>query len=32
MTTAIDTRWPALPYDAWQDTCATLHRWTQVVG
>src|SRR3954462_45188 len=26
------TRWPALPYDAWKDTYATLHMWTQVVG
>lgn len=24
--------WPALPSDAWKDTCATLHMWTQVVG
>lgn len=24
--------WPALPLEAWQDTYATLHRWTQVVG
>ena len=24
--------WPALPYTAWQDTCATLQLWTQVVG
>ena len=24
--------WPALPIDAWQDTCATLHLWTQIVG
>ena len=24
--------WPSLPLDAWRDTCATLHRWTQVVG
>ncbi|HEY7068428.1 MAG TPA: DUF5996 family protein [Chloroflexota bacterium] len=24
--------WPALPLAAWQDTYATLHRWTQVVG
>ena len=24
--------WPALPYEAWADTCATLHMWTQVVG
>ena len=27
-----DERWPALPYDAWKDTYATLHMWTQVVG
>jgi Family of unknown function (DUF5996) len=34
MTVAIvaDELWPALPYDAWQDTYATLHMWTQVVG
>ncbi len=25
-------RWPALPYDAWRDTYATLHMWTQIVG
>ena len=24
--------WPALDYAAWQDTCATLHLWTQIVG
>jgi hypothetical protein len=24
--------WPPLPYQAWRDTCETLHRWTQVVG
>src|SRR6266536_3020672 len=24
--------WPALDYSAWQDSCATLHLWTQVVG
>ncbi len=24
--------WPALPYAAWKDTCATLHLWTQMVG
>jgi hypothetical protein len=24
--------WPSLSLDAWQDTYATLHRWTQVVG
>src|SRR5687768_4344792 len=27
-----DERWPALPYEAWKDTYATLHLWTQVVG
>src|SRR5215472_292150 len=25
-------RWPALPWDAWQATCDTLHMWTQIVG
>jgi hypothetical protein len=24
--------WPALPFAAWQDTCATLQLWTQIVG
>ena len=24
--------WPALPFAAWKDTCATLHMWTQIVG
>jgi len=24
--------WPALPLDAWRDTYATLHMWTQIVG
>ena len=24
--------WPALPLDAWVDTCATFHMWTQIVG
>jgi hypothetical protein len=24
--------WPSLPLDAWSDTCATLHRWLQIVG
>ena len=24
--------WPELPFDAWAETCATLHLWTQVVG
>lgn len=27
-----NTVWPALPYAAWQDTCSTLHLWTQIVG
>jgi len=24
--------WPDLPLEAWQDTYATLHMWTQIVG
>jgi Family of unknown function (DUF5996) len=24
--------WPTLPLDSWQDTYATLHMWTQIVG
>ncbi|HEY7095708.1 MAG TPA: DUF5996 family protein [Terriglobales bacterium] len=24
--------WPELPLKGWQDTCATLHMWTQIVG
>jgi hypothetical protein len=24
--------WPALPFEEWKDTCATLHMWTQIVG
>jgi hypothetical protein len=27
-----DACWPALPYEAWKDTYATLHLWAQVVG
>lgn len=27
-----EERWPPLPYDAWKETYATLHMWTQVVG
>jgi len=27
-----DEMWPALPYNAWKDTYATLHMWTQVIG
>jgi hypothetical protein len=25
-------RWPALPFEAWKDSAATLHMWTQIVG
>ena len=24
--------WPQLDYRVWQESCATLHRWTQIVG
>jgi hypothetical protein len=24
--------WPSLPYEAWSETYATLHMWTQIVG
>jgi hypothetical protein len=24
--------WPVLPLEAWSDTCATLHLWTQIAG
>ena len=24
--------WPTLALEAWSDTCATLHMWTQIVG
>src|SRR5437764_706983 len=24
--------WPPLVYTDWQDSCATLHMWTQIVG
>src|SRR5690348_14445145 len=24
--------WPDLPLAAWNETCETLHRWTQIVG
>ena len=30
--TSSDNTWPALAYAEWQDTCNTLHLWTQVVG
>jgi len=25
-------QWPALPFEEWKDTYATLHMWTQIVG
>lgn len=28
----MNSAWPPLPFAAWQDTHAALHRWTQVVG
>ena len=31
-TTNDTTLWPALPYEAWKDTYATLHLWTQIIG
>jgi len=31
-TTQAGSIWPALVYDEWKDTCATLHLWTQIVG
>lgn len=24
--------WPALPFEAWQGTCETLHLWMQIIG
>jgi Family of unknown function (DUF5996) len=30
--TSQDEALPALPYDAWKDTQATLHMWMQIVG
>lgn len=31
MTTA-EADWPELPLDAWRDTCATIHMYTQIIG
>jgi hypothetical protein len=31
-TQSESARWPELPCAAWQDTCQTLHLWTQIVG
>jgi hypothetical protein len=30
--TSVEDAWPALPLEAWADTCATLHRWVQIAG
>jgi Family of unknown function (DUF5996) len=30
--TSTDIIWPSLPFAAWQDTYATLHMWTQIIG
>jgi hypothetical protein len=27
-----DLTWPPLPLGEWSETCATLHRWTQIAG
>src|SRR5262245_56932947 len=32
LSTPTAAAWPALPYDEWKDTYATLHMWLQVVG
>jgi hypothetical protein len=32
MSAGATEAWPALPLEAWHDTCATLHLWTQIVG
>ena len=28
----LTAQWPTLPHEKWQDTCATLHMWMQIVG
>lgn len=28
----VASTWPSLPLEAWRETYATLHRWTQIVG
>jgi Family of unknown function (DUF5996) len=30
--TSSPASWPVLHLEAWKDTCATLHMWTQIVG
>ncbi|MDB9525142.1 DUF5996 family protein [Oscillatoria sp. CS-180] len=32
MSSKLSETWPALDLDAWEDTYATLHMWTQIVG
>ena len=32
MPTTPTELWPPLPYQAWKDTYATLHMWSQIVG
>lgn len=32
MATSDTTKWPALPYEEWRETEATLHLWLQIVG
>jgi hypothetical protein len=32
MIATADAVWPELPLAEWQDTCSTLHMWTQIVG
>ena len=32
MATRSEDTWLPLPYEAWKDTYATLHMWTQIVG
>jgi Family of unknown function (DUF5996) len=27
-----NSHWPDLPFDAWNETCDTLHLWTQIAG
>jgi uncharacterized protein DUF5996 len=29
---SLPEQWPSLPFDAWSDTYATVHLWTQIVG
>jgi hypothetical protein len=31
-SSVVNDPWPPLPLNAWQDTYATLHMWTQIVG